>query len=433
LCHPDRSWRVTLSQKQLQRIKVVENAVEGRLTVAEAAEMLQLSERQVKRLKRSCRAEDAEWVYHGNRDRAPANAIGESVRQSVIDFATGKYAGFNDTHLQQKLVSHEGISISRQSVRRILRQAGIPSPQKRRAPKYRSRRERRSQEGAMLLVDASRHDWLEGRGPHLTLFGLVDDATSQVAAAHFQLEAEDSAGYLRLFRQQVTTHGIPLSVYRDQHGTMQRNDKHWSLEEELAGRQFPTQAGRMLEELGIAAIAAKTPQAKGRIERAWRTFQDRLCSELRLAGADTVEQANAVLTIFVADYNSRFACSPAGAAKAWRKLDKRSDLNYIFSLRYRREVNNAHVIRAIPGVQIQLPSLAGGRGYAGRHVEVCHQPNGDFHVYLDRALLHIERAQPDAGPVRAHPFRKKAAPRKKKPLAVAPSTAKVFQRGLSKV
>ena len=418
-----------MSQKELQRIKVIENAVEGRMTVAEAGELLRLSERQVKRLKRAYRVGDLEWVHHGNSGRTPANAIRDELRAIVVDLATGKYAGFNDTHLHEKLVQKEGMSLSRQSVRRILRQAGILSPQKRRAPKYRSRRERRSQEGAMLLVDASRHDWLEGRGPHLTLLGAVDDATSRVTVGQFQLEAEDSAGYMRLFRQQVTTHGIPLSIYRDQHGTMQRNDKHWSVEEQLAGRQFPTQVGRMLEELGIQAIAAKTAQAKGRIERAWRTFQDRLVSELRLAGAATLEQANVVLETFVSEYNERFATKAAIAGKAYRKLDRRLDLNYIFSLRYSCKVNNAHVIRAIPGVEIQLPALANGRGYAGRSVEACHQPNGDFHIYLDRALLHVEPAAADAGPVRAHAFRKHSGPRKKKPLAVRTFNAGVFQRG----
>ena len=262
-----------MSQKELQRSKVVENAVEGRLSVSEAAELRQLSSRQVKRLKQAYDATDAGWVHHGNQERRPSNAISEAVRDQVVELATGKYAGFNDSHLHEKLVKAEGLVLSRPSVRRILRQAGIRSPQKRRAAKYRSRRERRAQEGMLLQVDGSRHDWLEGRGPHLTLLGGVDDATNKMCAAHFQSEHEDSAGYLRLFRSQVETLGIPWAIYRDQHGTLQRNDKHWSLEEELAGKQFPTQVGRALEELGIEVIVARSPQAKGRIERTWRTFK----------------------------------------------------------------------------------------------------------------------------------------------------------------
>ena len=395
-----------MSQSELQRIKVIENAVQGRLTVSEAAGLLQISDRQVKRLKKKAKTESADWVHHGNVGRHPANAISTAIEARVVHLASGKYAGFNDTHLHQKLTQAEGLKLSRQSVRRILRKAGMASPQKRRAPKYRARRERRLQEGMMLQVDASRHDWLEDRGARLTLVGLADDATSKVPAARFQLEHEDAAGYLRLFRQLVTTVGIPLSIYRDQHGTMQRNDKHWSREEELAGRQFPTQVGRALEELGIESIAAHSPQAKGRIERTWRTFQDRLTSELRLAGARTLDEANRVLEPFLAGYNARFARPAASRAPAYRKLDTRLDLNYIFSLRYERVVGHDHVIGAIPGVKIQLPPLAGGRGYAGRKVEVCHQPDGSFHIYLDQRLLHIEAARLDAGPVRAHPVMK---------------------------
>jgi hypothetical protein len=409
---------VNLSQKELQRIQVIENAARGRLTVAQSAELLKLSERQVKRLKGQYNPADPGWVHHGNQGRPPANATPVEVRQRVAALARGKYAGFNDTHLHEKLTSAEKLPLSRPTLRRILRKAGIQSPQKRRPPRYRSRRERRSQEGMLVQIDASRHDWLEGRGPMLTLLGMVDDATNKVTAAHFQSEHEDSAGYLRLLRAQVEGPGIPWAIYRDQHGTMQRNDKHWSLEEQFAGRQFPTQVGRALEELGIEAIVARSPQAKGRIERTWRTFQDRLISELRLAGACTVQQANAVLVTFVAEYNTRFVKTPARPACAWRRLDSRLDLNYIFSLRYQRTVGNDHVITAAPGVTIQLPPLSSGRGYAGRKVEVCQQPNGDFHVYLDRRLLHVQPARPDAGPVRAREFRRSKAPRRKKPVRI---------------
>ena len=417
-----------MSQSELQRVKVIENAVQGRLTVAEAAELLGIGQRQVKRLKRKHDEKRPEWVHHGNRAREPANAIPVDLRNQVVEAATGKYAGFNDTHLHEKLNRAEGLTLSRQSVRRILRQAGIASPQKRRPPKYRSRRQRRSQEGMMLLVDASRHDWLEDRGSRLTLMGLADDATSKAPTAHFQIEHEDAAGYLRLFRAQVERIGIPLAIYRDQHGSMQRNDKHWSIEEQLAGRQFPTQVGRALEELGIEAIVARSPQAKGRIERTWRTFQDRLISELRLAKASSLEDANRVLDCFLADYNQRFGRTAERSGSAYRKLDRRLDLDYIFSLRYERTVGHDHVIGAIPGVKIQLPSLPNGRGYAGKKVEVCQQPNGNFHVYLEQRLLHIEPAVVGAGPVRAHSFRTSKAPYKKKPFRIYKLGGSVFRK-----
>jgi len=324
---------VNLSQQQLQRVKVIENAVQGRMTVGEAAELLHLSRRQVQRIKSRYRPGEPTWVYHRNQGRQPSNALPARVRRRVVDLAKGKYAGFNDSHLQEKLVEQEGLRLSRQSVRRILRAAGRASPQRRRPRKYRARRERRPQRGMMLQVDGSRHDWLEQRGPRLTLLGLIDDASGEVPGAQFQLGHEDSAGYLRLFRRLVEQEGIPLSVYRDQHSTFQRNDEHWSLAEQLQGFQFPTQVGRALEELGITAITAYSPQAKGRIERLWRTFQDRLVSELRLAGARTLEEANATLARFLPVYNRRFGQSPSRSGSAYRKLDRRLDLDYISSLR----------------------------------------------------------------------------------------------------
>ena len=286
---------MTLSQKQLQRIKVIENAVEGRLTAEQAAEYLGLSRRQIQRLKQRFTSKDVSWAYHGNQGRSPINLLSASVRDQVVELARGKYAGFNDHHLQEKLVEQEGLTISRQSVRRILRSAKIASPQKRRPRKYRSRRQRRSQQGMLLLIDGSRHDWLQGRGPYLTILGTVDDATGTVPAARFQLGHEDSAGYLRLLRGLVEGHGVPVCLYRDQHGTLQRNDKHWSIEEQLAGRQLPTQVGRALEEMGIGTIAALSPQAKGRIERAWQTFQDRIIPEMRVRNIYRMPTANEYL------------------------------------------------------------------------------------------------------------------------------------------
>lgn len=256
---------IELSQKEWQRVKVIENAVEGRITVVEASQLLQLSPRQVKRLKQRYRRDAVEWVRHGNRGRAKPWRLPAAVREQIVQLAKEKYVGFNDSHLGEKLRELEGIAVSRETVRRVLRQAGVPSPQKRRAPRYRSRRERKPRLGMMALADASREDWLEGRGPVLTLIGYQDDATGQVLAAQFQLEHEDTIGYLQQLRSVVERWGVPLSLYRDQHGTFQRNDKHWTLEEELAGRQTPTQLGRVLEELGIESIRALSPQGKGRI------------------------------------------------------------------------------------------------------------------------------------------------------------------------
>jgi transposase len=419
---------VDLSQKELQRIVVIENAVAGRIGVQEAAAALGRSPRQVKRLKQEYEAGNPAWVRHGNQGRTPANRTAEETMRHIVELAQGKYTGFNDSHLCEKLQQEEGLTISRSTVRRILRNSGLRSPQKRRPPRYRSRRARREQEGMLLLIDGSWHAWLEKRGPWLTLLGLIDDATGKVAAAHFQDERENTAGYLRLLRAVVEGPGIPLALYRDQHSSLQRNDDHWTLEEQLAGQQLPTQVGRALEQLGVEVIVARSPQAKGRIERLWRTFQDRLISELRLACARTLEQANAVLTGFLQDYNRQFAKPPQRSGSAYRRLDRRLDLDCIFSLQYVRKVANDHVIRVGPGLKVQLPPLAAGQGFAGRNVLVCHAPDGHVRVYLEDRLLFEQAADPWDGPVRALDMKRSRAPRKKKPLRIYTFAGRPAQR-----
>lgn len=402
-----------MSQNELQRIKVIENAVEGRITTAEASTLLKLSERQVKRLKRRYEPGSVEWVRHGNRGRGKPWKLAAAVRQQIVELATGKYAGFNDSHLTEKLAAVEGIDVSRETVRRVLRAAGIKSPQKRRAPKYRSRRERKPRMGMMVLTDASREDWLEGRGPALTLIGYQDDATSRVLAAHFQLEHEDTVGYLRQLRAMVERHGVPLSLYRDQHGTFQRNDKHWTVEEELAGRRSPTQFGRVLEDLGIESIRALSPQAKGRIERMWKTFQDRLRSELRLAQTTSLEQAQAVLESFVEEYNRRFAVAPKEAANDFRPLSRKLNGDRLFSLKYERVVGKDHVI-AFGSRQIQLPAKQGKYGYAGKRVELSHQLDGKLVVWDGNERLYTMELPLDYTPGQAPPrpqTRKQKQPR----------------------
>ena len=378
---------VTMSQKEFQRVKVIENAAGGRLSVREASRLLQLSERQVQRLKRRYRPDSLAWVRHGNCGRPMPWALSVPQKQLILTLARGKYQGFNDSHLAEKLRTEENLAVSRETVRRLLRAAKLASPQKRRPRKYRSRRPPRPRFGMMALTDASRHDWLEGRGPTLTLIGFQDDATGQILAAHFQFEAENTLGYLRALHSMITTHGVPLSLYRDRHSIFQRNDPHWTLAEQLAGKQSPTQLGRVLQELGIEQIPAYSPQAKGRIERAWRTCQDRLVSELRLARATTLAQANTVLARFCADYNQRFARPAADSARDFRSLPRRFDLTRCLALHYRRVVAADHTV-TLGAHSIALPPLPGHRGYAGETVELAHLLDGSLHVYRgDRLLL----------------------------------------------
>ena len=375
-----------MSQKEFQRVKVIENAAGGRLSVSEASCLLQLSERQVQRLKRRYRPDSLAWVQHGNRGRPMPWALPLPQKQLILNLARGKYHGFNDSHLAEKLRTEEHLAVSRETVRRLLRAAKLASPQKRRPRKYHSRRLPRPRFGMMALTDASRHDWLEGRGPVLTLIGFQDDATSQILAAHFQLEPENTVGYLRALDTMITTHGVPLSLYRDRHSIFQRNDPHWTVAEQLAGKQSPTQLGRALQELGIEQIPAYSPQAKGRIERAWRTCQDRLVSELRLAHARNLAHANAVLARFCADYNQRFARPAAESARDFRSLPRRFDRARCLALQYRRVVAADHTV-TLGANSIALPPLPGQRGYAGETVELAHHLDGMLHIYRGHQLL----------------------------------------------
>ncbi len=407
---------VTMSQKEFQRVKVIENAAGGRLSVREASRLLQLSARQVQRLKRRYRADSVGWVQHGNRGRSMPWAFSLPQKQLILSLARGKYRGFNDSHLCEKLQAEENFAVSRETVRRILRAAKLASPQKRRPRQYRSRRPARPRFGMMALTHASRHDWLEGRGPELTLIGFQDDATAQILAAHFQLEVENTLGYLRALRTMIVAHGIPLSLYRDRHSIFQRNDAHWTLAEQLAGKQSPTQLGRAFDQLGIEQIPAYSPQAKGRIERAWRTCQDRLVSELRLAQACTLDQANAVLASFCADYNQRFARPAADAACDFRCLPRRFDLARCLSLHYQRIVGADHTI-TLGARSIALPPLPGHRGYARETVELSHQLDGTLRVYRgDRLLLALplpleEHAERRPAPITTAQKRKTPMPR----------------------
>jgi len=397
-----------MSRRQWKRLDAVERIGRGALTSGEAAEVLGLSKRQVRRLRRAVERRGANGVVHGNTGRAPKHRIGEEVRERIIELRGKKYAGFNDQHFTEKLCEVEGLEISRASVQRLLRGAGIGPPRRRRAPKHRRRRERKPQAGLMILWDGSRHEWLEERGPMLCLMGAIDDASGELLpGAHF-VEQECAAGYLRVLKAIVQHKGLPWSAYMDRHGSLRRNDEYWTLEEELRGVQEPTQVGRALQALEIEVIYALSPQAKGRVERLWGTLQDRLVSELRLAGASTVEEANAVLEAFRADHNRRFAISPADSTPAWRRLARRTELERICSFRYQATVLNDNTVR-LAGMVIDIPPGPRKRSYAGVRVEVHQFLDGGWRVYRGETLI-ATAAATSAGELRTLKRRRRRPP-----------------------
>jgi len=391
---------LTLSQQEQTRVQVL-NRVLGRMwDLREAAEAMGVSERHGWRLLAAYRKEGVAALAHGNRGRQPANSIAEESKERVRRLAQGPYQGFNHCHLTELLAEREGLSLSRSSVRRILMGAGIKSPRKRRPPKHRSRRERYPQEGMLLQIDGSRHDWLEGRGPYLSLIGAIDDATGKVPYALFR-EQEDAQGYFLLLRRIVSSYGVPLALYHDRHSIFEPPTKgQESLEEQLEGRRKPTQFGRLMEELGITSIASFSPQAKGRIERLWGTFQGRLVSELRLSGARTLHEANRVLRDFLLRYNSRFPIPPAEAGLAFRKPGASFIPEEVFCFKYERRVGTDNVVR-LGEHRLQILPSNGRLSYAHARVEVQERLDGSLAVYYQGHCLTTTPAPPEAPVIRA--------------------------------
>jgi transposase len=355
----------TLRQKELQRIAVISDCVRGRLACARAAELLQLSSRQVKRLKLRLRHGGEAAMAHASRGRPSPRRLPEPVRRQILVLARGSYVGFNDHHLCEKLCEVEGFSLSRETLRRL----------------------RRAREGEMLQIDGSPHDWLEGRGPQLTLLGFQDDATGKVVGAEF-FPAETAHGYFRVLRSVLRRYGVPLSLYGDRCGVFVRNDHHWTVEEELAGRQQPTQFGRALQQLGVTFLPAQSPQAKGRIERTWGVFQDRLVSELRAAQATDLLTANRILRRFLSDHNRRFGQAPAQADKAWRPAPR--ELDRICCFIHERVVSNDNVVQW-EGRRLQIPPQPHRFSFAGAKVQLYENLAGRVSIYYqDTRLQHAE-------------------------------------------
>jgi transposase len=386
-----------MSVGQWRKLDVVERIKRGTLTVAEGAQVLGLSRRQMQRLRSKVKAQGAGGVVHGNTGRAPSHKTAELIYERVIDLWREKYTGFNDQHFTEKLEHEEGLILSRSTVRRMLRGAGIGPARKRRPPKHRRRRDRRPQAGQMILWDGSRHDWLERRGPRLCLMGAIDDATGELLpGAHF-VEQECTLGYLRVLRDIVKHKGVPLSAYMDRHGTLKRNDRNWTLEEQLAGRQEPTQVKRALDDLGIQVIYALSPQAKGRVERLWGTLQDRLVSELRLVHACTIQQANVVLTSYTPQHNQRFAVEPEDAAQAWRSCPPGLKPEEICALQYGRVVLNNNTVRVGKRI-IDIRQNPSRSTYAKANVIVRHLLDGGYRVYFGTQLIARTRGVPPTSP-----------------------------------
>jgi len=365
-----------MSPRELNRATILRLVVEGHLTVTQACQRMQVSLRQARRLLRRFEQSGAAGLTHRLRGRPAARRMSPEQAAHLLELARGRYAGFNDTHLHEALAEREGLRLGRETLRRLLRQAGL-APKRRRRP--RQRRDPAPCRGLMIQWDGSLHRWLGSEGPKWALMAAVDDADGRCLAAFFTA-AETSAAYLRLLDAVLVRAGIPHSVYQDRHGALRRNDGHWNLAEQLAGEQEPTQVCYALRELGIRPIFAGSPQGKGRIERFFGVAQDRLIAELACLSLTTLEQANDFLqTRWIADFNRRFGRCPAQPGSAFRSL-RGVDRHKILCFRYSRVVAADNTV-TLGDLVLQLPPGPKRRSWAQARVDVRQHLDGVWSIY----------------------------------------------------
>lgn len=377
---------ITLNEKQRRRCEIVTRLIARKISNREAGGLLGVGSRQMRRIRRRYEADGLETVVHGNQDRPSPRRTAASLIDRLRELAgpAGRYHDFNVSHLADLLARDEGIKIPRSTLSRLLLSHRIRQPRRTKPAVKRMQRERKSAEGMMLQTDASPHDWLERRGPEMNLLGAIDDATGKVVYAHFR-PTEDQIGYLLMLRTVALTYGLPHILYHDRH-TILRSPKQPTLEDELAGRQPQSQIQRIMEQLGIISIPALSPQAKGRIERLWQTFQDRLIKEMRLAGIDSLEQANAFLETFIPAYNQRFAKPPRDPQSAWRPLPPQLDLDRLFSTATERKVRADHTV-SYRGLVLQILRQKDQPCLVACKVTVHLTPDHALHLYHQHTKL----------------------------------------------
>jgi transposase len=414
--------RIEMSQRELDVLRVMALVLAGERSQVEAARLLNCSTRQVRRVVRKLQRHGDQAVVHGLRGKPSNRRLDPAVRKRALALYRRKYVGFGPTLAAEKLQEDDGVAVSARTLHGWLAAEGLWQPGRHR-DRHRQRRERRACFGEMVQADASEHDWLEGRGPMLTLVGMIDDATDRIVCRFFVSETTEA--YMEVLERWIGRHGRPASWYSDRHGIFRAEEQVPGYDEK---QSVLTQFSRALKELEVELILAGSPQAKGRVERLWGTAQDRLVKELRLAKARTLEQANRVLEEkFVPWFNRRCTHKAASGNDAHRPLGKRQELSAILSIQEERVVANDYTIRFQNAVyQLLPPAWPGERG--GR-VVVERRRDGTMQVrFKGRYLAYeavTERKEEDGGSVSG------ALPPSPRSLAQRPIPAAERKRGRS--
>lgn len=413
---------------EADRVAVVAQVAERRLRQREAAERLGLGVRQVKRLVARYRKCGAAGLASGHRGKRSNNAIGESVRRAVMELVRERYRDFGPTFAREKLVEEHGHRLSSETLRQWMIEDGLWEAKARRGVREHPSRPRRECVGDLVQIDGSPHDWFEGRGPRCTLIAYVDDATTRLLAAGFFAE-ETTDAYMRTTRAHLEAHGRPVAYYSDRYSVFRVNRK--------GGEGRLTQFSRALRTLDVAAIHAGSPQAKGRVERANRTLQDRLVKEMRLRGIDGMAAGNAYLPAFMADFNRRFAVEPRSPANAHRAvLHDARELDLILCEQHVRKLTKGLTV-SFEGRAYQVTGHGKGHRLRGASVTVCKGCDGAVTVLRDGrelpARLLGEGGEPppveDGKTVRSRVDRAKAAQQSRRNWKPAPDHP--WRRGFS--
>jgi hypothetical protein len=327
---------ITMSQEDLKRLAVIHRVIDKRVTQIEAAGVLGLSDRQIRRLIARVSADGDKGIIHQSRGQLSHNAKDLKIKKKAIDLCRGTYEGFGPTLASEKLFERDKIEISRETLRQWLKHEKLPYKDRKKRP-HRQWRERKHHSGQMIQMDGSHHDWFEGRGPRCVLMGYIDDATGIPFAKFCSYEGSLTA--MSSFKDYIRKHGIPMSVYLDKHSTYKTTKKP-TIEDELNNIDPLSQFGRALGELRVELIHANSPQAKGRIERLFETFQDRVIKEMRLLNICSIEEANKFLEYYLPVFAKRFGVPPAKEGDLHRPLPKGIELDRILCVKTERALRN---------------------------------------------------------------------------------------------
>jgi transposase len=370
---------ITMTMREVDRLKVIEAVTEARLKPGQAAERLGLSVRQVERLVLRYRAAGVAGLVSGKRGRPGNHQLPAGKAERALALIRERYADFGPTLACEKLRECHGIELAVETVRTLMRAAGLWIPRKQRPPKVYQPRNRRACLGELIQIDGSDHRWFESRAPACTLLVFIDDATSRLMTLHFTA-TESTFSYFEALAKHLGAHGKPVAFYSDKASVFYVKDRSAT-----AGKGV-TQFGRALYELNIDAFCANSSQAKGRVERVNLTLQDRLVKELRLRGISTREAANAYAPSFIADFNRRFAKAPKSDHDAHRPLRPDEDLRQILAYRVPRKVTNSLTVQ-YDRVMYLLQDTAANRRLIHQYVEVVEYPDGVIEVQADGAVL----------------------------------------------